>query len=111
MTKWAVRLGRQAEIDFTNILSWTTTTFGPRQAEIYQQRLIALFNALAEDPLQIASKARNEIGDGLRTLHMAARRIKGRHLLLYRVHETEVQVIRIPYDAMELSRHLPVDFE
>jgi toxin ParE1/3/4 len=111
MTKWSHRLGKEAETDFINILVWTTATFGPSQAENYQERLIALLSALAEDPFQIASKSRDEIGAGLRTLHMGARRIKGRHLLLYRVRETEIQIVRILHDAMDLTRHLPADFE
>jgi toxin ParE1/3/4 len=111
MTVWAIDLSREAEVDFTNILVWSAKTFGTRQAEAYKDRLLALFTALSEDPFQIASNARDEIGHGLRTLHMGARRINGRHLILYRVLGTKIQILRILHDAMELSRHLPTDFE
>jgi len=34
---WRVRLGRAAELDFANIVKWTTKNFGARQARIYQK--------------------------------------------------------------------------
>jgi hypothetical protein len=34
--KWRVRLGAVAELDFANILKWTTENFGARQSRIYR---------------------------------------------------------------------------
>jgi toxin ParE1/3/4 len=110
MTEWTLTLGGMAEDDYVGILIWTTQTFGPKQADIYQARLIALMSALETDPLQIGSKPRDEIGQGLRTLHMDAKNIRGRHLVLYRIVDSEIQVLRFLHDAMELSRQLPPDF-
>ena len=109
MTGWTLTLGSVAEQDFVDILVWTTQTFGPQQAEIYQARLIALTEALEQDPFQVASKPRDEIGQGLLTLHMGAKKIRGRHLVLYRIVDREIQVLRFLHDAMEIARHLPVD--
>jgi len=36
---WTVRLGRQAEQDYVEILQWTTKTFGERQASTYAETM------------------------------------------------------------------------
>ena len=38
--KWRVRLGATAELDFANIVKWTTENFGPRQSRIYRGTLV-----------------------------------------------------------------------
>ncbi len=106
--KWRVRLGAAAELDFANILKWTTENFGARQAEIYRDKLVQAFGELAEGPEVTGSKARDEIMPGLRTLHIARRGRRGRHFLMYRVAGgTTIEVVRILHDRMELTRHLP----
>jgi toxin ParE1/3/4 len=37
--KWRVRLGAAAELDFANIVKWTTENFGARQSRVYQKTL------------------------------------------------------------------------
>jgi toxin ParE1/3/4 len=34
--RWRVRLGAAAEVDFANILKWTTENFGARQSRVYR---------------------------------------------------------------------------
>ena len=107
--KWHVRLGAAAELDFANILKWTTENFGARQAKIYRDTLVQALGDLAEGPEVAGSKARDEILAGLRTLHIARRGRRGRHLLMYRVAPgTTIEVVRILHDRMELTRHLPL---
>jgi toxin ParE1/3/4 len=57
--------------------------------------------------LRIAgARSRDEIGEGLLTLHLARR---GRHLILFRVgSETErtIDGLRSLHDAMDLARHV-----
>src|SRR5215469_8030492 len=77
--RWRVRLGAAAEVDFANILKWTAENFGARQADIYRTTLLATIGELADGPDAIASKARNEIMRGLRTLHVARLGRRGRH--------------------------------
>jgi|GEM_PF-2713767 len=43
---WVVRLGRQAEQDFTEIVQWTARNFGAGQAEIYAETLLLAIRAL-----------------------------------------------------------------
>ena len=37
---WQVRLAAQAELDFSEIVTWTLENFGERQAETYAETLI-----------------------------------------------------------------------
>jgi toxin ParE1/3/4 len=106
--KWRVRLGSDAEADLAAILQWTADAFGPAQTHAYRDVLVAAVRALEHGPDPIGSRQRDEIGAGLRTLHVARHGRRGRHLLLYRVaHGSTIEVIRILHDSMELWRHVP----
>jgi toxin ParE1/3/4 len=48
--KWRVRLGAEAELDFANILKWTTENFGVRQSQLYRETLIRAIGELANGP-------------------------------------------------------------
>jgi toxin ParE1/3/4 len=71
--RWRVRLGAAAEVDFANILKWTTQNFGARQSRVYRNTLVQAIGELADGPDAVGSKARNEIMAGLRTLDIARR--------------------------------------
>ena len=106
--KWRVRLGAAAELDFANILKWTTENFGARQSRLYRDTLVQAIGELANGPDVAGSKARDEIMRGLRTLHIARRGRRGRHFLLYRVAAGRIiEIGRILHDSMDLQRHLP----
>jgi toxin ParE1/3/4 len=106
--KWRVRLGAAAELDFANILKWTTENFGARQSRLYRDTLVRAIGELANGPNVAGSKARDEIMRGLRTLHVARHGRRGRHFLLYRVAPGRIiEIGRILHDRMDLQRHLP----
>jgi len=106
--KWRVRLGAAAELDFANIVKWTTENFGARQSWIYQQTLVQAIGELAEGPDVAGSKVRDEIMPGLRTVHVARRGRRGSHFVMYRVApKTTIEIIRILHDRMDLQRHVP----
>src|SRR5712691_2498355 len=77
--KWRVRLGAAAELDFANILKWTTENFGARQSRLYRDTLVQAIGELADGPDVVGSKARDEIVRGLRSLHVARHGRRGRH--------------------------------
>ena len=110
---WRVRLTRSAETDFHNILHWTSERFGDAQARIYNDTLNEAIEALIEGPDVAGSRRRDEIAEGVMTLHVARGRRRGRHFVLYRVgSEGEpflIEVLRLLHDAMDLSRHLEGD--
>ncbi len=110
--KWRIRFGAAAELDFANILRWTTESFGARQAHLYRQTLIQAVGELAGGPDVRGSKVRDEIKPGLRTLHVARHGRRGRHFLLYRVvGDRMIEIARILHDSMDLQRHVPVPTE
>jgi len=103
--RWRVRLGAAAELDFANIIRWTTENFGPRQSRLYRDAIVQAIGELANGPEVAGSKARDDIMPGLRTVHVARR---GRHLVLYRsVEGRTIEIGRILHDGMDLHRHLP----
>jgi toxin ParE1/3/4 len=105
---WRVRLGAAAELDFANIIKWTTENFGVRQARVYQGTLVRAIGELADGPDVSGSKARDEIMPGLRTVHVARHGRRGSHFLMYRVApKTAIEIVRILHDRMDLQRHLP----
>jgi toxin ParE1/3/4 len=106
--KWRVRLGAEAELDFANILKWTTETFGARRSRLYRDTIVQAIGELVNGPEVAGSKARDEIKRGLRTLHIARHGRRGRHFLLYRAAPGRIiEIVRILHDGMELRRHLP----
>ena len=106
--KWRVRLGAAAELDFANIIKWTTENFGQRQSRVYRDVLIHAIGDLGDGPDIAGSKARDEIMSGLRTLHVARQGRRGSHFLMYRVApEMTIEIVRILHERMDLQRHLP----
>ena len=107
--RWRIRLTAAAETDFRNILSWTSEHFGERQAHAYADTLTDAIEALTEGPDLSGSKKRNDIGEGLRVLHVAREGRKGRHFVLYRAESQAdppaIDVLRLLHDSMDLPRH------
>jgi len=94
--RWRVRLGAAAEVDFANILKWTTENFGARQSRVYRDTLVQAIGELADGPNVAGSMARDEIMAGLRTLHVARRGRRGSHFLMYRAApNSTIEIVRI----------------
>lgn len=109
--RWRVRLTAAAEGDFRGILLWTVARFGEAQARVYAETLSRALEALADGPMVVGSRARDEIAKRLFTLHVAREGRKGRHFVLFRVMrdqgENTIEVLRLLHDAMDLPRHVP----
>ena len=107
--RWRIRLTTTAETDLQNILSWTSEYFGARQAHIYADTLTEAIEALTEGPDLAGFKERNDIGEGLRVLHVARGGRKGRHFLLCRVQAQAklpaIDVLCLLHNSMDLPRH------
>jgi toxin ParE1/3/4 len=101
-----VRLSNAAEADYDEILRWTAGRFGVGQAASYANLLAATLARLERGPSLLGARRRDEIGAGLRTLHVGRR---GRHIILFRVGseaDRTIDVLRILHDAMDLARHI-----
>lgn len=105
---WAVLPSTDADRDFTDILQWTAKTFGYRQARIYETTLLQALRALRSGPGIPGVKQRDDLGSGIRTLHIARNGRKGRHFIVFRIgnHQT-IDVLRLLHDSMDLPNHLP----
>jgi toxin ParE1/3/4 len=106
--RWRVRLGAAAEVDFANIIRWTTENFGARQSRVYRDTLVQAIGELSNGPDAAGSKARDDIVAGLRTLHIARRGRPARHFLIYRAApNSTIEIVRILHERMDLQRHVP----
>jgi|SRR5271163_1791954 len=106
--RWRVRLGAAAELDFANIVKWTTENFGARQSRVYRNMLVQAIGELADGPDVAGAKARDEIMPALCTVHVARHGRRGSHFLMYRaVPKMTIEIVRVLHDSMDLQRHLP----
>ena len=104
---WNIRLGRQAESDYAEIAQWTAKTFGAGQAETYAETVSLAIQALREGPEIAGAKTRDDIGPGIRTLHVARHGRRGRHFVVFRIGgDQSIDVLRLLHDSMDLTRHI-----
>ena len=65
---------------------------------------------LADGPHVAGSRQRDDIAEGLMTLHVARAGRRGRHFVLYRIARSSeppgVDVLRLLHDSMDLARHV-----
>jgi toxin ParE1/3/4 len=105
---WRVRLAEQAELDLLGITLWTLENFGAQQAQAYAKSLSLAIEALHDGPEIFGVTVRDDIGLGVRALHVARQGRKGRHFVVFRIApERTIEVLRLLHDSMDLPRHLP----
>lgn len=104
---WKVRLATQAELDFSEIITWTIENFGERQAETYAETLTLAIEALHDGLEQLGAKARDDIGPGIRTLHVARQGRSGHFVVFREAKDQYIDVLRLLHDSMDLARHIP----
>lgn len=108
------RLTHTARSDISDILAWSHQQFGEQVRLRYQRLIATAVRDVAADPTRPGSHERPELGNGVRSWHLAAGRaragtrgIRGpRHFLIYRVDGELVVIGRVLHDAMELHRHI-----
>lgn len=101
-----VRLGQQAEQDFVDILQWTVKTFGEVQASTYAETIALAIESLGDGPDILGARAREDIQPGIRTLHVAQQGRAGRHFVVFHAVGSNMDVLRLLHDSMDLPRHL-----
>lgn len=92
------RLTKKAVEDLRSIGRYTENTWGREQRNIYLARLDTCFSTIAKDP--DIGLACDYIRNGYRKYHV------GRHLIFYRQTESDIQIIRILHDQMDVESHL-----
>jgi len=110
---WNVRLTAQARSDIRDILNWTAANFGPEQERVSARTVADALFDLGQGPRLVGARARDDIGKGLMTLHVARNKRAGRHFILFRAERREghpvIEVLRLLHDAMDLAQHIPPD--
>lgn len=107
-----LELALEAESDIDDILEWSASQFGEAIRNGYEALLDAAILSIQEDPDRPGSRARSELGRGIRSLHLTssqtavgdgARKIaRPRHFIVYRQDGEVIQVLRVLHDAMDL---------
>lgn len=109
-----VRLTREAERDLAEIARYTVETFGPDQAMRYAALIECALAALAENPRRPASRARDELRSGVRSMHLAraaVRRHAASHILYYHLAAgldggQDIVILRVLHERMEPLKRL-----
>jgi len=91
-------LSAKALEDLKSIGRYTLKSWGREQRNLYLSILDESFHLLAEQP-QLGS-TRDDIRKGYRVYHVR------RHLIFYRQKPTEIEIIRILHDRMNVASHL-----
>lgn len=97
-----VRLSKLAFADLESIYSYTLERWGREQAESYIEEIWFAFDRVAQTPERW--RLRNKLHPGCRIC------FTGRHAILFRIHESRVEIARVLHDAMDFPRHIPKDF-
>ncbi|SJM68982.1 type II toxin-antitoxin system RelE/ParE family toxin [Gulosibacter sp. 10] len=109
---YLIVLGGDAEDDIVGILEWSVNHFGSSVRDGYLALIEAVLARIADDPELPGSRDRDDLGLGLRTVHLrtgrdevspAVRRIANpRHFVVYRQVDEVIEVVRLLHDAMHI---------
>ena len=92
------RLSAKSIEDLKSIGRFTLKSWGREQRNIYLSKLDDSFHRLADQPH--LGSARDDILKGYRFYHV------GRHMIFYRQTSTNIEIIRILHDRMDVETHL-----
>ncbi len=85
--------------DLQSIRDYTLKTWGSEQEETYLNKLWSRIELIRSDPLRY--RLRDELFPGCRIAS------EGRHVLLFRVSEDSLEIVRVLHSAMDFKRQLP----
>jgi plasmid stabilization system protein ParE len=101
-------ISASASRDIANALQHSARRWGPGQRRQYRALIEKALGDLLDNPQHPASQAREEIRPGIRTFPISRRGRPARHFVVYRVAaDSDIHVIRLLHDAMELSGAFP----
>lgn len=112
---YSLTLTGPARGDLQEIRAYTLKTYGRAAADAYDALLRRALKDIRADPYRPGSRDRPEIGEHIRSFHIALSRKRApanvkspRHFVLYFLpNEREVVVSRVLHDARDLARHVP----
>ncbi|WP_282121182.1 type II toxin-antitoxin system RelE/ParE family toxin [Ruegeria atlantica] len=95
------RLTRRAESSLVEIARWTIDKFGPHQADLYEQELIARCQAITEG--RVASRSCSLLVEEAADLRYVQ---AGEHFLVYLDQPDSVIIVDILHSRCNLPRHV-----
>lgn len=93
-----LRLSPKARQDIIDILNHTGATWSEKQLLIYRDKVNAALKALSRNPK--LGHHRND----LPSTHLAY--LVGAHIIVFRMREDEIAVVRILHQRMSLGKHI-----
>jgi toxin ParE1/3/4 len=109
------RLSDLARLDVAAILKTSASRHGEQARIRYRGLVSAAFQRIAAEPECPFSSSREEIAEGLRSLHLRHCKSESQeapvaspvHIVFFRRgSDGQVEIIRVLHERMELSRHL-----
>jgi toxin ParE1/3/4 len=113
MTRY--RLSERAESDIASILAVSKERWGEVGKQRYAEIIVAAMRRAAADPAGRATRSREDLAPGLRSLHLrhasAVKRMRivkrPVHILYFRAAAPNfIEIVRVLHERMEPSRHL-----
>ena len=93
-----VWLSRKARQDFIDILRYTGELWGEAQLDVYRDKIDDALRAIGRNP------ENGQRRDDLPQTHRAY--LVGSHVVVYRIEDQGVGIVRILHQRMSLARHL-----
>lgn len=87
--------------DLRSIRAYTLERWGPAQEQLYLDQIWKKFETIITDPTKF--RFRRDLFSGCQ---VAA---EGKHVILFRVHKSTLQVVRVLHGAMDFKGHVPPD--
>lgn len=94
-----LRLTEAALADLRTIRAYTLETWGSDQEQCYLDRIWSCMEDLRRNPERC--RLRPDLFPGCR---IAA---EGKHVILYRAHDGQLEIVRVLHAAMDFKRQLP----
>lgn len=83
-----------------SIFEYTLTNWGVEQFHLYRKRLNRVLEAIAEDPMLIGSKERDDLLEGCRFYRVE------HHYIVYRIGSTCIEVGRVLHEKMNFGKKI-----
>ena len=113
-SSYTLVLSGAAQHDISQILEWTQEAFGDTGRSRYENLISTALIDLRADPAPAGVRLRDDIGKNIYTYHLASSRkrsttskhvAKPRHLVLFRIKRSVIEVARLLHDAMDFAQH------
>ena len=97
----SIKYAQRANADFEDIIDYTARTWGTKQAKKYIKSIRSKIQSIAEGSEHLQSL-------NVERANIYQARVN-RHLIILEMSDTEIRIVRILHEAMDVPRHLKLD--